>query len=68
MLRRSLVTGPDPVADRVVALGDDILGAMVISTQLCAEGLNDDGVVTFLATLIDGRSGVFTATPVRPRR
>ena len=62
-----IFTGPDPVADKVVALGDTILGEMVISVQLCAEGLNDNGEIVFLGTLIDGRSGVFTATPIRTR-
>jgi hypothetical protein len=62
-----IFTGRRPAADKVVALGDTILGEMVISVQLCAEGLNNRGVVTFLATLLDGRSGVFTATPVRRR-
>ncbi|MGH9117543.1 MAG: choice-of-anchor tandem repeat NxxGxxAF-containing protein [Acidimicrobiales bacterium] len=62
-----IFTGPDPVSDKVVALGDTILGEMVISAQLCAEGLNNDGEIAFLATLLDGRSGVFTATPRRSR-
>ena len=59
-------TGPDPVADRVVAPGDIVDGATVTNTVVCAEGLNNAGQIVFVADLQQGdemRTAIFIATP-----
>jgi hypothetical protein len=50
-----IFTGPDPVADRVVAAGDAIGAGTVLpfSIQFSQGGLNDRGEVTFTAILDD---------------
>lgn len=61
-----IFTGPDPVADRVIATGDQLDGATVSDVSFCEEGLNDAGELTFIATLdeVEGfRTAVFRATP-----
>ena len=59
-----LVTGPDLVADRVVATGDKLLGRTVVGLQFSQQGLNDAGQLVFVAFFDDGSSGVFLADPV----
>jgi hypothetical protein len=62
--------GPDPVADRVVATGDSLDGAVVQNVTFCEEGLNDAGQLAFIAELTDPatpegfRVAVFRATPI----
>jgi hypothetical protein len=46
-------TGPDPIADRVIATGDTLDGATVTSLRFCDEGLNDAGQLVFQATFDD---------------
>jgi hypothetical protein len=60
-----IFTGPDPVADRVIATGDRLMGSTVISVTVCSEGLNNAGEIVFVAQLEDGRRGIFVATPRR---
>ena len=50
-----IFTGPDPVADRVVAPGDAIGAGTVASfgIQFCEGGINDSGEVAFIALLDD---------------
>lgn len=48
-----IFTGPDPVADRVVAVGDTIGAGTVFSLQFSEGGLNDKGEVAFTALLDD---------------
>jgi hypothetical protein len=60
-----IFTGPDPVADRVIAQGDPLLGSTVTKVDSYSrEGLNDKGEVVFLATLADGRQVLVRACPV----
>lgn len=57
-----IFTGTNPIADKVVAIGDPLFGSTV--TFLGAfgqEGLNDAGEVAFFANLADGTSGIFRA-------
>ena len=61
-----IFVGPDAVADRVVATGDQLDGASVSSLSFCEEGLNDGGELTFIATLDEAegsRTAVFRASP-----
>ncbi|HUR54980.1 MAG TPA: choice-of-anchor tandem repeat NxxGxxAF-containing protein, partial [Gemmataceae bacterium] len=61
---RGLFVGPDPVADRVVMLGDPLFGSTVTGLAIGPRAFNDAGQLAFYATLADGREGVFVATPV----
>jgi len=54
-----IYTGPDPVADKVIAVGDSLLGSTV--TDLSSGGLNNDGQIAFFAELEDETSGIFRA-------
>jgi hypothetical protein len=61
-----IYTGPDPIADRVIAPGDMLGGATVTNTVVCAEGLNNAGQIVFVADLQQGdefRTAIFVATP-----
>lgn len=58
-----LFTGTDPVADKVIALGDSLEGSVVTSIKL-GQGFNDAGQIAFWAQLADGRSGIFRADPI----
>jgi hypothetical protein len=62
-----LVTGPDLVADRVVATGDRLLGKTVTGLQFSQQGLNDRGELVFVAFFEDGSSAVVLASPVGQR-
>lgn len=57
-------TGPDLIADKVVANGDAVDGLTISSVeQLNRQGINDAGQVAFLASLSNGRQAVVLATP-----
>lgn len=68
-----IFTGPDPIADKVIATGDALDGATVASFGLhfCEEGVNESGQVAFIALLDDPaapfglRSVVFRAEPIQ---
>lgn len=59
--RRALFAGPDLVDDRIIAVGDDLSGSTVTGLLFCSRGLNDNDQVALLASLADGRTGVFVA-------
>lgn len=64
----AVFVGPDPVADRVVAVGDTLDGDTVTGLRFCEEGLNDSDQLTFIAdfqdpTTLEPRTAVFRATP-----
>jgi hypothetical protein len=50
-----IFTGPDPVADKVIAVGDDLFGGRVVGLGL-GRGLNDSGQITFIARVQQGSS------------
>jgi hypothetical protein len=62
-----IFTGDDPVADRVIAVGDALDGSTVkgLDPLSFASSLNNAGQIAFLVFLEDGRSGVYRANPVR---
>jgi hypothetical protein len=55
--------GPDPLAHRVLATGDALLGSVVTNVGFF-EGFNDAGQVALLARLADGSSAIVRAEPV----
>jgi hypothetical protein len=57
-----IFTGPDLIADRVIETGDRLAGATVIGVDTRID-LNDRGQLAFVATLSDGREGIFRADP-----
>lgn len=59
---RGIFTGPDPVADKVIATGDSFFGSTVI--QVLPPDLNNSGQIVFDAILADGTRGIYVATPV----
>jgi len=62
---RGIFTGPDPSTDKVIMEGD-LLDGYTISTNSLSfsrNGLNNLGQIAFTATLNDGTSGVWVATP-----
>jgi hypothetical protein len=58
-----IFTGADPVADKVIAIGDPLFDSTVTSLGFSNKGFNDAGQVAFWAKLADGSSGVFRADP-----
>ena len=60
-----IFTGPDPVADKVIAVGDPLLGSAVAEFFLDNSrlGFNDRGQVAFLARLQNGVDVVVRADP-----
>jgi len=60
---RGIFTGPDPVADKVIAAGDRLDGSPVTFVRFWGQGLNDQGQVAFYAETADA-VGIYLATPV----
>jgi hypothetical protein len=66
-----IFVGPNAKKDRVIAVGDRLDGATVLSVSFCEEGLNDSRQLAFIAQLEDPnapnqigfRTAVFRATP-----
>jgi PEP-CTERM motif len=61
---QGIFTGPDPVANRIIRTGDALDGSTVTTLTFFPRAVNDLGRVTFLATLVNGRQGVYLAIPV----
>ena len=63
----ALFVGPDPVADRVIGVGDMLFGSTITSINFQERnGLNNQGQFVFTAQFEDGSSGVFRADPSQP--
>jgi hypothetical protein len=68
-----LFNGPDPVADRVIAIGDELFGSTVVGLILGSpgtqqntmnpRGLNNADQILFSANLADGRTVIVRADP-----
>ena len=65
-----IFTGGDPVADRVIGVGDVIDGSAVSSVGSLAfdSALNNRGQLAFIVGLADGRTGIYRADPTRCER
>ena len=63
---RRILTGPDSVADKVIANGDALYGSTVTIPQQATtiDGPNESGQIAFHYSLADGRSGIALATPI----
>jgi T5SS/PEP-CTERM-associated repeat protein len=63
--RYGIFTGPDPIADKVIATGDALNGSTVssIDTGISPE-FNDAGQIAFKVMLADGRQVLIRADPV----
>jgi len=59
-----LFAGPDPEADRILALGDELLGSAVEDLASNPVSVNAAGQVAIRAKLTDGRQFVLRADPV----
>jgi hypothetical protein len=58
-----IFTGPDPVADKVIQIGDFLFGSSVSNLIFCKHGLNDEGDIVFFYELANGISGIALARP-----
>ncbi|MER3590128.1 MAG: exosortase, partial [Mastigocladus sp. ERB_26_1] len=58
-----IYTGPDPVADKVIAAGDPLSGSTVTNIYFSNKGLNNNNQIVFYAILADGTGGIFRADP-----
>ena len=65
-----IYVGPDPQADKVIAVGDAMFGSTVTSLdgigRTPGRFLNDRGQIAFYYTLASGLTGVAVATPATP--
>ena len=61
---KGIFTGADPIADKVVSIGDSLSGLSVVDLIIIDKGLNDDGQVAFGARLSDGSERIFRAKRV----
>jgi len=59
-----LFAGPDPEADRILALGDPLLGSTVAELASNPVSVNAAGQVAVRARLTDGRQLILRADPV----
>jgi hypothetical protein len=58
-----LFAGPDPEVDRILALGDPLLGSSVVDFAANPVSVNADGHIAVRATLADGRQLILRADP-----
>lgn len=61
---KGIFIGADPVADKVITVGDSLFGSTITNLSFFGDkGLNDQGQIAFYATLADGTTGIFRADP-----
>jgi thrombospondin type 3 repeat protein len=58
-----IFTGPDPVADKVIATDDPLDGLTVVSVFMSPRGLGERGQIAFVAELSDMRTRIYRADP-----
>jgi len=58
-----IFTGPDAVANKVIATGDTLLGSTVSSLSFGTRQLNNAGALAFTVALADGRQVIVRAAP-----
>ena len=61
---RGIFTGPNPVADKVIRIGDTLSGLGVADLDFGRDGFNDLGQIAFGALLFDGSTGIYRADPI----
>lgn len=59
-----IFTGADPVANKVIGIGDELFGSTVTNLLITQQGLNDQGQLSFAVGLADGRESIVFAQPV----
>jgi len=59
-----LFVGPDPIADRVILIGDPMDGSTVINISVFRDYFNNAGQLVFTVLLADGRTEILRADPV----
>jgi hypothetical protein len=59
-----LFVGPDPVADRVILVGDPLDGSTVAGISVFGDHFNNVGQLAFTVVLADGRTLIVRADPV----
>lgn len=60
---QGIFTGSNPETDKVIAVGDDLLGSKVKKLEFSSKGLNNLGQIAFYAELENGTKGFFLANP-----
>lgn len=62
---RAIYTGPDPITDRVIAIGDSLFGQRIVAMEtgglLSGRRINNNGEILFLYTLANGVTGLAIA-------
>lgn len=58
-----IFTGPDPVADKVIATDDPLDGLTVMDVYMSPRGLGEQGQIGFVATMSDLRTRIYRADP-----
>jgi hypothetical protein len=58
-----LYNGPDPVANKIIAVGDPLDGSTVAGLTLSGDAINTSGSVAFEVNLADGREAIYRADP-----
>lgn len=58
-----IFTGADPAVDKVIVTGDTLFGSTVTNLRFSRNGFNDAGQIAFVASLENGRQGLFRADP-----
>ena len=59
-----IFTGSDPIANKVIGVGDELFGSTVTNLLITQQGLNDQGQLSFAVGLADGRESIVFAQPV----
>jgi hypothetical protein len=59
----ALFKGPDPEADQVLSVGDELFDSTVRTLNISTKAINDAGQIAFVITLADGRSVIVRADP-----
>jgi hypothetical protein len=59
----SIYAGPDPVADRVLSIGDPMLGSRIAAFVLNPVSINERGQLAIRVELADGRQAIARADP-----
>ena len=59
-----IFTGSDSLTGKVITTGDQLFGSSVTFLSIFSQSINDSREVAFYASLADGRSGIYVASPV----